>query len=149
MSSLTFYILLALVAGFCLPTQAGINVQLMHLTRSSVLAAMISFAVGTASLAGYAVATRIPLPATAPLAGAPLWVWSGGCIGAFYVFSTIVLAPKIGALSMISLIMAGQLVASLILDHFGWLGYPVHPINLWRIVGVLLLVGGVALIKAF
>ena len=149
MSSLMFYILLALVAGFCLPTQAGINVQLMSFTRSTVLATTISFAVGTASLAGYALVARIPLPAMGTLAGAPWWVWTGGCIGAFYVFSTIVLAPKIGALSMISLIMAGQLAASLVLDHFGWLGYPVHPINIWRVVGVLMLVGGVALIKAF
>ena len=57
------------------------------------------------------------------------------------------LAPRLGATSMLAWILAGQMLASLVLDHFGWLGFPVHPINWGRIVGVLMLVGGILLIR--
>ena len=148
MSTLAFSILLALVAGACLPTQAGINVHLSHWTRSPILAAAISFAVGTASLMAYALIARIPIPAVAGLAGRPWWIWTGGFLGAFFVTATVILAPRLGAAAMVALIIAGQMVASLLLDHFGILGYAAHPINGWRVLGVALLVAGVVLIKS-
>ncbi|MBI9087147.1 MAG: DMT family transporter [Desulfobacterales bacterium] len=149
MNPIAFYILLALVAGACLPTQAGINVHLGLWTRSSVLAAAISFAVGTLALIAYALGTRIPLPAAEGLAGRPWWIWSGGVLGAFFVTATVILAPRLGAAAMLALIIAGQMVASLLLDHFGLLGYAVHPVNGWRMLGVALLVAGVVLIRRF
>jgi bacterial/archaeal transporter family-2 protein len=149
MSPLVFYVLLALVAGACLPTQAGINVHLNHWTRSPILAAGISFAVGTLALMAYAALTRIPLPAVSALAGRPWWIWSGGLLGAFFVTATVILAPKLGAAAMLALIIAGQMVASLALDHLGLLGYTVHPVNGWRMAGVALIVAGVVLIKRF
>lgn len=149
MTPILFYILLALVAGACLPTQAGINVHLGLWTRSSVLAAAISFAVGTAGLIIYAAVTRIPLPALSTMAGRPWWIWSGGLLGAFFVTATVVLAPRLGAAAMVALIIAGQMVASLLLDHYGLLGYAVHPVNGWRMLGVALLVAGVVLIRRF
>jgi transporter family-2 protein len=149
MSSLWPYILLAVVAGFCLPTQAGINAQLNLWSRSAILTATISFAVGTIGLAVYALILRVPLPAVDAVRHHPWWVWSGGLLGAFLVASTVVLAPRLGAASMIALIVAGQMLASICLDHFGWLGYPVHSINGFRLLGAILLVGGVALIRLF
>jgi transporter family-2 protein len=79
----------------------------------------------------------------------PWWIWTGGLLGAFLVASTVVLAPRLGAASMIALIVAGQMTASVALDHFGWLGYQLHPLNGMRILGVFLLVGGVTLIRWF
>ena len=148
MTSVWFYIFLAAVAGFCLPTQAGINAQLNLWSRSAILTATISFAVGTVGLAVYALILRTPWP-TAEASRFPWWVWSGGLLGAFLVASTIVLAPRLGAVSMVALIIAGQMLASVCLDHFGWLGYPVHPINGFRMLGVVLLVAGVVLIRMF
>ncbi len=148
-SSLWPYILLAFVAGFCLPTQAGINTQLNLWSRSAILTATISFAVGTILLALYSLILRVPWPTGDAVARSPWWVWSGGFFGAFLVASLIILAPRLGAASMMSLIIAGQMFASLFLDHFGWLGYQVHPISGLKILGAVLLMGGVLLIRNF
>jgi transporter family-2 protein len=149
MNSIWPFILLALVAGFCLPTQAGINAQLNQWSQSAILAATISFAVGTIGLFVYALCLRIPWPAVDTMSRHPWWIWTGGLLGAFLVASTVVLAPRLGAASMIALIVAGQMTASVALDHFGWLGYQLHPLNGMRILGVFLLVGGVTLIRWF
>ena len=59
------------------------------------------------------------------------------------------LNATLDATLMIGLIVGGQLVMAVILDHFGWLGYAQHPINPMRLLGVGLLVGGVLLVKRF
>jgi transporter family-2 protein len=141
------FVLLALVAGACLPTQAGINAQLNLWTRSPVLAAAISFAVGTAALGLYALMTRVPVPAVTGLYRQPWWIWTGGFLGAFFVASTVVLAPRMGAASMVALIIGGQMTTSLFLDHYGLLGYDLQPITLWRVLGICLIVCGVLLIR--
>ena len=149
MTGLIPYLLMAIIAGSLLPTQAGINSQLNLWTRSPVLAAIISFAVGTLSLSIFALVSGVPIPAAAGLGRYPWWIWTGGFMGAFFVVSTVILAPKLGAAPMISLIIAGQMLASILLDHFGMLGYPMHPLNIWRFIGVAFIVGGVVLIKMF
>ena len=149
MSSVAVYVLLALAAGLCLPTQAGINAQLGAWTRSPVLAALISFTVGTAALLVYALIARLPLPSLASAAAQPWWLWSGGLLGAFFVAVAVVLVPKLGATTMLALILAGQILASLIYDHFGLLGFPVQPISALRLLGVALLGAGVWLVRAY
>ncbi|PLX79462.1 MAG: hypothetical protein C0616_11260 [Desulfuromonas sp.] len=149
MSTMTLFILIGILAGLSVPTQAGINSQLGLWTESPVIAATISFAVGTLTLVIYTFATRIPLPAIASVGSHPWWVWTGGAFGAFFVTATIILVPKLGATTMVATILAGQMLASLTLDHFGWLGYPLHPISLGRIAGVVLVCGGVWLIKTY
>ena len=149
MTSIWPFILLAFVAGFCLPTQAGINTQLNLWSQSAILAATISFAVGTIGLLVYALILRIPWPVIGTINQHPWWIWTGGLLGAFLVASTVVLAPRLGAASMIALIIAGQMTASLALDHFGWLGYQVQPISGLRILGGILLGFGVGLVRLF
>jgi transporter family-2 protein len=149
MLSILFYLILALAAGACLPTQAGINAYLNLWTRSPVLAAAISFAVGTMALILYALVRRIPVPAVTGLSVYPWWIWSGGFLGAFFVATTVFLAPKLGATSMLAFIVAGQMLASLLLDHFGLLGYPVQTVNLWRLTGAIMVAGGAVLIRFF
>jgi len=149
MNGIIFYILLALAAGFCLPTQAGINAQLNLWTRSPVLAATISFAVGTLALILYAVVTRISMPSLQDASGHPWWIWTGGLLGAFFVAATVILVPRLGATSMLGLILAGQLIASLVLDHFGLLGYAVQPITPGRLLGVAFLAAGVVLVRLY
>ncbi len=144
-----FFIILALLAGIVIPTQAGINAQLTHWTQSPVLSSAISFAVGTLVLVVYSGIMRIPLPAMATASTYPWWVWTGGALGAYFVAATIFLAPKLGATTMVALLLAGQMIASLALDHFGLLGYPIHPISLGRIAGVLMIAGGVILVRNF
>ena len=141
--------LLALAAGTCIPTQAGINARLSLWTRSPVLAATISFLVGSVVLSGYVLATRLPLPGLRSAAAQPWWLWSGGALGAFFVAVTIYLAPRLGATNMLAWLLAGQMLAAMTLDHFGLLGYPLHPMSWGRLVGIVLLVAGVLLIRIF
>lgn len=139
--------LLALAAGICVPTQAGINVQLGVWTRSPVLAATVSFAVGTLALVAYALLTRLPLPEFSSASLLPWWVWTGGFLGAFFVAATIYIAPRLGATTMLAWLLAGQFGASLLLDHYGWLGFNTQPISMTRICGVALVAAGALLIR--
>ena len=67
-------------------------------------------------------------------------------LGASYVVCTIIVGPKLGAAALLALVILGQLVTSLLVDHFGWLGFPQHPLTLMRLLGATLLFGGVLLI---
>lgn len=144
-----FYVLLAAIAGALAPTQAGINSQLRAFVEDPILAAFISFAVGTTGLFFYVLVLRTPWPATHALAQLPWWLWSGGVLGAFIVVVSIILVPKLGAATLMGCMIAGQMLASLLLDHYGIVGYPVHPATLWRVLGVVLVVCGVVMIKKF
>ena len=141
-------VLLVLLAGAMAPTQAGINSLLSQVLKSNLLAALVSFAVGTLALVSYALVLRLKWPPVHQLVHTPWWIWLGGLCGAFLVTVTIMAVPKLGATAMFAFFLAGQMAASLILDHFGLLGYPVHPLNLWRCIGVAMVVGGVLLIRA-
>jgi bacterial/archaeal transporter family-2 protein len=139
------YLLFALAAGAMLPIQFGINAQLATWVGGSVRAAFVSFVVGALALLVAVLATTRSWPDRA--GDAPWWVWVGGLLGAFYVLGSIVTAPKLGATTLVALILAGQAIASLLVDHFGWVGFEEHPISALRVVGVLLLAGGVALVR--
>jgi transporter family-2 protein len=139
------YLLFALAAGAMLPIQFGINAQLATWVGGSVRAAFVSFVVGTAALLLAVLATTRGWPDRA--GDAPWWVWTGGLLGAFYVVGSIVTAPKLGAATLVALILAGQAIASLLVDHFGWVGFEEHPISVVRVLGILLLAGGVALVR--
>ncbi len=141
------YLLIGIIAGASVPTQAGINAKLNIYTGSPVIASIISFLAGSATLIIYGLVTRTPLPPMTAFTGAPWWIWIGGCLGAFYVASCIVIANKVGALSLVALILAGQMIASLILDHFGLIGYKVQPISFLKIAGILLIVAGIYCIR--
>jgi transporter family-2 protein len=141
-----FYILLALAAGAALPIQVGVNNSLRAGIDSPILAAFISFAIGSVCLLAYALATRSPWPPMQTMARLPAWVWLGGALGAYYVATTIFVAPRLGAANLVSLAVAAQLFTSLILDHYGAIGFAQHSINVWRILGALLLIAGSVLI---
>jgi transporter family-2 protein len=68
-------------------------------------------------------------------------------LGAVYVLVTVVVAPRLGAATMIATIIAGQMLASLLLDHYGVAGYAPHSVNAWRIAGTLLIIAGVVMIQ--
>ena len=142
------FIFLAVLAGCTIAVQAGINAKLqVNWAQSSVLAAFISFAVGTCGLALWLLLSRTPIPA---LAGkTEFWHWTGGLLGAFFVTMTTLLAPRLGAVTMIALILAGQMGGALILDHFGLLGYAERHITWQRLVGAVLVGGGVFMIRRF
>jgi len=141
--------LLALVIGLLLPVQVGINVELARRVASPVTAGLISFTVGTAVLIFCVWAMRISLPSWNMVAAFPSWLWLGGLIGALAVFGGIVAGPRIGLLALVALVLAGQLIASLLLDHYGWLGFPVRELSWGRVTGSALLLASVVLIHKY
>lgn len=140
------YLLLAVAIGAGVALQSGVNAQLRLYLGHPAFAALTNFIVGTIALVVFLLALREPWPTLGAMRSAPAWTWVGGLLGAFYVASAVVVAPKLGASSMFALVIAGQVGMSLLLDHFGWIGFPAHPITLWRVVGALFLVVGVALV---
>jgi len=143
------YLLFALAAGAMLPLQFGINAQLATWIGGALRASLVSFAVGTIALLVATLIAARGLPAGERVAGAPWWVWIGGLLGAFYVLGSVVTAPKLGAVTLVALILAGQAAASLLVDHFGWVGFEQHPVNPGRLAGVALLAAGVALVRIY
>jgi transporter family-2 protein len=143
------YLLFAFAAGVVLPLQAGINAELAEWLGSPVRAAFVSFLVGTLLLIPAAALVFRPLPSLGRLGAAPWWIWVGGALGAFYVAAAVVTAPKLGAATLIALVVAGQALASLVVDHFGWVGFEPKHISAGRLIGMALVGCGVALVRIF
>lgn len=139
-------ILLGLVAGLGLTVQVGMNASIRDATGSAGFASLVNFCVGIVALLGFVLLMRTPLPNAQVLGALPAWVWLGGLFGALYVASATVIGPALGGTMLLALTVLGQLSAALIVDHFGWLGFPQHPLTFSRIIGVLLLLAGTWLI---
>ena len=145
---LGLFMLLALLGGAAAFIQVAVNAQLRNWVGHPVFAAFSSFFVGSLVLLLYILVQRLPWPELAKILKAPWWVWFGGILGAFYVWTIIVAAPKLGAAVLMSMAVTGQLLISLLLDHYGLLGMPRHPVNIWRCLGVGLLLLGVTIIRS-
>lgn len=149
MKSIFFLIILAIVAGGVLPTQAGLNAKMGKAVGDPIYAALISFVVGSFGLFAYALATKVDLSQLSQSSTVHWSVWTAGLLGAFYVAAVIILIPKIGAALTFGLVVAGQLSVSLLLDHYGLLGLPIHEVNWQRIAGIVLVIGGVVIIRSY
>ena len=142
-------LLIALVAGMTAPLQAGLNGRMGRAIGDPVYAALISFVVGTLGLICYAVVTQVDFSSIRNAGGTHWTVWTAGLLGAFYVTAVIILAPRLGATLTFGLVVAGQLVMALVMDHFGLLGVPMQVITWQRLAGIVLITAGVVLIRRF
>jgi bacterial/archaeal transporter family-2 protein len=141
--------LIALIAGILLPVQAGLNHKVSQQMGHTLWGALLSFLVGTLSIILYMVWTRVPVGLGQNARNLAPVYWLPGLIGAFFVSMAIVIVPRLGAALTFALVITGQMVSALLLDHFGLLGMEVKSINFLRLLGVLMLVGGVILIRKF
>ena len=150
MKGVTWLLLLfAFVAGAALPVQFSINAVLRGFVGGPAVAATISFFGGTLALIVVALALRESWPLGEAVARAPGWAWVGGLLGALYVLATIIVIPRLGAATTVGLLLAGQVLASIVIDHFGLIRVPVHELNIPRLAGAVLIVIGVALVQRF
>ena len=140
-------LLLAVFVGLLLPVQTGVNAQLRTCLGHPIATALVSFGVGVVGLLVAVLWLRIPVPLAEAWSQSAWWQWSGGLLGAIYIALVVVLAPRLGAGTTIAAVVGGQMVASLMLDHFGWIGFPEHPVGALRLLGAGLVILGVALIQ--
>lgn len=141
-------VLASILAGSAIAIQAPINAQLRTWLDSPWAAAFVSFVVGSIALGSVVLLYSHPVRLTG-MSAAPLWVWTGGLLGACYVVAAIVATPRIGPALFFGLLVTGQLVTAIIVEHFGWLGLERHPLSPGRLLGVALLIVGAVLIRRF
>lgn len=147
MPNVLFFSILAILGRVSVAIQQVLNANLRVALDSAAWSGFVSYFVGVACMALLALALRDPIPSVAVAARVPWWAFSGGLFGATFIALAIFLIPKLGAASFIVLLVTGQMLASMMVDHFGWFGLPEHPIDLPRIVGTALLIGGCVLIR--
>ena len=140
-------LLLAVIAGAVVPFQSAINANLGRGLGHPLWATLASLLVSILVLLPLMLALRVPLPSMAFITKAPLWMWAGGAFGVCFISLALVLLPKLGASGFMALALAGQVVASLVLDHFGWFGLVQRHVSLPRVLGVAMLMAGVVLIQ--
>ncbi len=145
--SIALAIVMALLLGAGLSVQAGVNASLRSVLGHPLHATIINFVVGLVLVLAYALLSGLRTPGAGQFGRAAPWMYLGGVIGAAYVTGVVILAPRLGAATLAALVIAGQLFAALVIDQFGWLGFPTHPVSPTRIVGAALLVAGVILVR--
>ena len=138
-----------IAAGAALTTQFAVNAQLRAVVGGPVIAAAVSFFIGMVALIVAALLVDRSVPQMSAVMSSPWWVWIGGLLGAAFVLTSIVLTPRLGAATTVGLFLAGQMIASVIIDHFGLLRVAVHEATLPRILGVGLVLMGVFLVQRF
>ncbi|MCF1749577.1 MULTISPECIES: DMT family transporter [Mariniradius] len=142
------YLVLALVAGFVLPLQIAFNNKLTSFSGNAITSSLISFSVGTIALVVYSISNPSAMyKSFLQIGQSPPYAWLGGLVGAFYIISTIVASPRIGIAVFLGLVVCGQMVTSLLLDHYGLFGMPVKPFNWVKGIGLILVIAGIFLIK--
>lgn len=149
MAGVSYYCsyLLVIVAGISVAIQQVFNSNLRAEIGSPWWAGFVSYALGMVVM--LAVAVSVP--------GNKLnfstientnWVsWTGGLFGAIFIGVAILMVPRLGAATVLALIVVGQMAGSITFDHFGLFGLPQHPASLVRLLGAALLIVGVSLVR--
>jgi len=129
--------------GIGIALQPSINGRLAQ-KIGIIESSCISFAVGTAVLLfGALLAGKGSFKG---LAAVSWWELSGGAFGAFFVTMTIIAVPRIGTTAAMAAVIGAQLTTGILLDHFGLFGFKTIPLDGKRLLGVVLLMAGTALI---
>ena len=137
------YLIIALAAGVALATQSAINTQFAKaMSGEAVIATFISFAVGTIVLFFIAWVKTDLWGNLSTVPSQPWWKLIGGILGAVVVFTTVLLAPKLGITAMLFFIIVGQLITATTIDHFGLIGMPIREVNITKLIGLIIVAFG-------
>ena len=137
------YLIIALAAGVALATQSAINTQLAKaMSGEAVIATFISFAVGTIVLFFFSWVKTDLWGNLSTVPSQPWWKLIGGVLGAVVVFTTVLLAPKLGITAMLFFIIVGQLITATTIDHFGLIGMPIREVNITKFIGLIIVAFG-------
>ena len=149
MSSLSFVLLgaLAVIVGALIPVQAATNAAMSRVIGSVAITSLALFAVGFVVVAAWAIVIRVPLPSLEALRRVPAYGWLGGFIVASYVIAITFLGPRLGVGNAIRLVVTGQIIAAVIIDHVGAFGAIVQRLTMGRALGAVLMIIGVMLAR--
>lgn len=137
----------ALVAGAAVPFQAASNAALGRTLGHPLWATLASLAVSALVVLPLLLALRVPAPELGAALHGPAWLWLGGLAGVAYITAALVLTPRLGAASFIVSVVAGQMLASLVIDHFGLMGLAAKPAGAGRVLGVALIILGMVVVQ--
>jgi transporter family-2 protein len=141
---------IAVLLGAVLTAQVATNAQLGKATDNPYIPATVNMAFGLIVTVILTWALTSQWPSREMIREAPWYLWpAGGVLGVTYLTGNILLAPKLGAGALVALVVAGQLIFSVLLDHFGWLGFAQHSAGVARLAGCALMIAGVFLISRF
>ncbi|MFT3911959.1 MAG: DMT family transporter [Ferruginibacter sp.] len=140
------YLLLALITGALIPVQAATNVAFSKSIGNPFITCLMVFIVGLIGMILFTILSKTSLPSPAQLTAAPLYGYLGGIIVAIYVVMITMLVPRIGVATAIAFIVTGQIFCAVAIDHFGLFNVHVRHIDMTRIAGMLLMVGGIYLV---
>jgi transporter family-2 protein len=143
------FLAVAFLVGALITVQTGSNARLKEAFGEALPAVILSSSLGVVLLVAVTFAARTHWPSLPTLAATPWWAWLGGTLGAVYAVATVLLARELGAATLTALVVTGQLICSIVLDHFGWVGFTEHAAGMGRIVGCVLMVAGFFLIARF
>ena len=139
------FIILAIIIGALMPFQAGLNAELTRQLKHPYLGALLSLSIGAIAVSvlvlfngGFGELRR--------LSQTPPHLFLGGILGAIFVGSSLYLIPRMGATALIGAFITGQLIGSVLIDHFGFLGLNSQPVSFTRLLGVFLLFAGLFLV---
>lgn len=137
----------AVLLGVVLTTQVATNALLGKALGNDYIPAAVNMAIGLVVTAGLTWSLTSEWPSREMVRAAPWYVWiAGGVMGTIYLTGNILLAPRLGAGELVGLVVAGQLIFSVLLDHFGWIGFAQHSASLPRLAGCTFMIAGVFLI---
>ncbi|NUB24411.1 DMT family transporter [Azospirillum brasilense] len=142
-----FLILAAIITGAVVPFQAGANAVLGRTLGHPLWGTAVSLCVSFACILPVMALARVEAPTLSNLAQAPRWVWIGGVVGVVYITGALMLAPKLGAAGFITAVIAGQMLASIIIDQWGLVGLPRKPVSLSRLSGLGLIFLGLIVMQ--
>lgn len=137
------YYLMAFAAGLGITLQTTLNAQLAKgIGGDPVAAALFSFTVGAVCVGVYSLVRGEIIPSLIAISTQPWWSLLGGILGSCALLSYVVLAPRIGLSALLGLAIAGQILSSLMIDHFGLLGATERPVSLIKLVGTIVMLVG-------
>ncbi len=143
----TLFYILPVLAGVAMSIQSGVNSQLRAATQHPVLSAFISFVGGTLALAVLLFLSKQPVPSFQSFSSIEWYKFTGGLLGVAVVYIVLLSVQEVGAANLFVLIVAGQLLTAVVMDHFGVLGMKESPINLQKVLGILLVIAGAYLVN--
>jgi transporter family-2 protein len=138
-------LVLAAIVGAAVPLQSAVNAGMAASQGHPLYGALTNTMVATLVFAVLIVALRVPAPNLRTALNGPWWLWTGGLVGAAFVFGGLFVAPRVGAAAFAAATIFGTVAAALVIDHLGLLGFPVKPLSLVRLAGVACMLAGVLL----